>query len=79
MEEYALALDSYNSLIAYAESNQDMFSDAVKSLYVERGWAKKRMGDEYGANFDFVESGIEQSKLDDYEPKFANQQFVSEF
>ena len=79
MEEYALALDSYNSLISYAESNQDMFSDSVKSLYVERGWTKKRMGDEYGASFDFVESGIEQSKLGDYEPKFANQQFVSEF
>ena len=79
MEEYTLALDAYNSLIAYAESNQDIFSDGIKSLYVERGWTKRRMGDEYGANFDFVESKIEQSKLADYEPKFANQQFVSEF
>ena len=79
MEDYVTALASYNTLISYAESNSEMFSDNVKSLYAERGWAKKRMGDEYGANVDFVESGIEYSKLNDYEPKFASQQFVSDF
>lgn len=79
MEEYTDALTSYNALIAYAENNNELFSDNVKSLYVERGWTKKRMGDDYGANADFVASGIEYSQLNDYEPKFANQQFVSEF
>lgn len=79
MEDYTTALASYNALIAYAENNSEQFSDSVNSLYAERGWTKKRMGDEYGANVDFVESGIDYSKLDDYEPKFANQQFVSEF
>ena len=79
MEEYTDALTSYNALIAYAENNNELFSDNVKSLYAERGWTKKRMGDDYGANADFVASGIEYSQLNDYEPKFANQQFVSEF
>ena len=79
MEEYTEALASYNALIVYAENNSELFSDNVKSLYAERGWTKKRMGDEYGANADFVASGIEYSQWDDYEPKFANQQFVSEF
>lgn len=79
MEEYTEALASYNALIVYAENNSELFSDNVKSLYAERGWTKKRMGDEYGANADFVASGIEDSQWGDYEPKFANQQFVSEF
>ena len=79
MEDYVTALASYNTLISYAEGNSEMFSDNVKSLYAERGWTKKRMGDEYGANVDFVKSGIEYSKLNDYEPKFASQQFVSDF
>ena len=79
MEEYTEALASYNALIVYAENNSELFSDNVKSLYAERGWTKKRLGDEYGANADFVASGIEYSQWDDYEPKFANQQFVSEF
>jgi tetratricopeptide (TPR) repeat protein len=78
MEDYVTAISAYNTLITYASQNQEKYSNELKSLYVERGWAKKRMGDEYGANADFVTSGIDYSKLDDYEPRFTNQQFVSE-
>lgn len=78
MEAYAMALESYNVLIAYAENNRELYNESAKSLYAERGWTKKRMGDEYGANIDFANSKIDPSKLEDYEPKFAAQQLVSE-
>ena len=59
--------------------HQEKYANELKSLYAERGWAKKRSGDEYGANADFVASGIDYSELNSYEPKFANQQLVKGF
>lgn len=79
MEDYTTALASYDTLIMYASQNSDKFSKELKSLYAERGWTKKRMGDEQGANTDFVASEIDFSELSHYEPKFASQQLVSEF
>lgn len=79
MEEYVIAISAYNTLIAFASQNQEKYANELKSLYAERGWAKKRSGDEYGANADFVASGIDYSELNSYEPKFANQQLVKGF
>ncbi len=79
MEEYASAIATYNSLISYALNNKKLFSGQLPSLYAERGWAKKRVGDEYGANADFVASEIDFSEISQYEPKFTSQQFVVGF
>ena len=55
-----------------------MFSKELQSLYAERGWAKKRLGDDIGANADFSASKIPPQKLHEYEPAYQNQQFVNE-
>ena len=78
MEDYNTALMAYNTLITYAAQNQDKYSEELKSLYVERGWTKKRMGDDYGSGADFATSGIEHSQLAKYEPSFSAQEFVYE-
>lgn len=78
MEEYGAALNAYNLLISYAQGNQKMFSKELKSLYAERGWTKKRMGDDNGANADFISSGIPYDKLGQYEPSYSKQEFVVE-
>lgn len=78
MEDYSVAINDYNILISYAEGNKDIFAKELKSIYAERGWAKKRAGDEYGANADFIASGIDFSELPQYEPSYTNQEFVAE-
>ena len=78
MEQYGVALNAYNLLISYAQGNQKMFSKELKSLYAERGWTKKRMGDDNGANADFISSGIPYDKLGQYEPSYSKQEFVVE-
>lgn len=55
-----------------------MFAKELKSLYVERGWTKKRMGDEYGASADFIFSQIPYDELEKYEPSYSRQEFVVE-
>ncbi len=78
MEEYAMAYSIYNTLISYAEKNDEKYlKESLSSLYAERGWVKKQLGDNLGANADFEASQIEQSQLAKYEPAFALQQFVS--
>lgn len=78
MEQYGAALNAYNLLISYAQGNQEVFSKELKSLYAERGWTKKRMGDDYGANADFISSGIPYDNLKEYEPSYSKQEFVVE-
>lgn len=77
-EQYGAALNAYNLLISYAQGNQKMFAKELKSLYVERGWTKKRMGDEYGASADFIFSQIPYDELEKYEPSYSRQEFVVE-
>lgn len=77
MDEYSAAINTYNTLIAYAQSNTE-FSNELSQLYAERGWAKKRAGDVNGANADFVSSQIPFGDLPQYEPTYSAQEFVVE-
>ena len=78
MQMYEQALNSYDILIKYAQDNETVFSKELQSLYVERGWTKKRLGDNMGANIDFGASQIPADQLRSYEPAYQNQQFVIE-
>ena len=78
MQMYEQAINSYNVLISYAQAHENLFSKELHSLYAERGWAKKRLGDNVGASADFSASQIPSDKLREYEPAYQNQQFVNE-
>lgn len=78
MGEYASALETYNILISYAQGNQKHYGKQLKSLYAERGFAKRRMGDTAGAAMDFAVSGISPAELPEYEPSYSDQEFVVE-
>lgn len=77
MQNYSLAVNNYNSLIEFASGdNQNNFSKELQSIYAERGWAKKNLGDEVGANQDFLKSGIPYDELRKYEPSYEKQKFM---
>ncbi len=76
MQDYPLAVNNYDALILFANENSDLFTKELKSVYAERGWAKRNMGDEAGANQDFITSGIAYDELAKYEPSFEKQKFV---
>lgn len=76
MGDYESAINSYNLLISYAEANKKEYSKELRSLYAERGFAKRQCGDNIGANADFVASGIDTFELEKYEPSFSEQEFV---
>ena len=78
MQQYQKAIESYDMLIIYASDNQKDFSKELQSLYAERGWAKKQLGDDKGAEIDFKSSDIPTEKLKEYEPSYVNQAFVRE-
>lgn len=78
MKEYASAVSVYNILIAFAEAHPDKYSKDLSRLYVERGFAKRQMGDVQGADVDFMTSNIKPSEIPDYEPTYTNQTFVVE-
>lgn len=78
MGEYASALEAYNLLIAYAQNNPKQFSKQLPSLFAERGFTKKHLGDDFGADADFVSSGIKFGELSNYEPSYTEQEFVVE-
>ncbi len=76
MKEYASAINAYNILISYAQGNSKLFAKELKTLYIERGFAKIRMGDTMGAQSDFALSGISPYELSKYEPSYSNQEFL---
>lgn len=76
MQDYSLAENNYDSLIVFAGENKDMFKKELKAIYAERGWTRRNMGDEAGANQDFIASGIAYEELAKYEPTFEHQKFV---
>lgn len=78
MGEYEAAISSYDSLIAFAKANKKDFSNELKSLYAERGFAKRKCNDNISANEDFVNSGINVLDIDKYEPRIVAQSFVVE-
>ena len=78
MQDYQNAISAYNVLISYAEANKKDFSKELQSLYAERGWAKRRLGDIQGASLDYVSSKIPTDELAKYEPTYSNQIFVAD-
>lgn len=78
MQNYDYAIEIYNVLIAYAAAHPEKFTKELQSLYAERGFAKRKMHDQLGADADFVKSKIDPFELDKYEPRFSHQEFVAE-
>ncbi len=76
MKEYASAISVYNILISYAEANKDKFAKELASLYIERGFAKRRMGDIQGADVDFLSSKVNPWDVSKFEPILKPQGFV---
>lgn len=76
MQNYEEAINIYNILISYAEANKKQYEKELQSLYAERGFAKKNLGDIAGADSDFMNSRIDPMELDKYEPSFNDQEFV---
>lgn len=73
---YKEAIALYDVLIPYALEHKDMFSQELKSLYAERGFAKRQLGDNISANADFLSSKINMYEIDSYEPKVSGQGFM---
>ena len=76
MGKYKEAIGLYDILIPYAIERKDKYKKELKSLYAERGFAKRRSGDSTGANSDFLSSEIDMYEIDSYEPKFSAQGFM---
>jgi tetratricopeptide (TPR) repeat protein len=76
MGKYKEAIGLYDILIPYAIARKDKYKKELKSLYAERGFAKRRSGDSTGANSDFLSSEIDMYEIDSYEPKFSAQGFM---
>ncbi|MCM1339573.1 MAG: hypothetical protein NC191_07885 [Muribaculaceae bacterium] len=79
MREYQYAIEVYNPLIAYAAAHGDKYSDKLKALYVERGFAKLKLGDTKSADDDFLLSGITPFDIKKYEPYSTTQVFISDY
>ncbi len=78
MQQYQDAIEEYDDLISFATKHQKLFSKELQSLYAERGWAKKHLGDDKGAEIDFKTSDIPVEELKSYEPGYNTQTFVRE-
>jgi tetratricopeptide (TPR) repeat protein len=78
MGEYQSALKLYDALIKFASSNKKKYSKELVSLYAERGFTKKNLGDEQGAKLDFNESKIDSESINAYEPSNSRQGFIVE-
>ncbi len=79
MQEYQLAIDSYNPLISFAASDKEKYGEQLRTLYAERGFAKLKVGDTKGADEDFLSSGITPWDVKNYEPTYSNQVFMADF
>jgi hypothetical protein len=78
MQQYFEAISIYNILIPYAKTNSQKYSNELKSLYAERGFAKQKIDDVEGANSDFKLSTIKNEDLKSFEPSYTPQKFVIE-
>lgn len=77
MKNYNKALNIYNVLIPYAKENKENFSQDIPKLLAERGYTKKRINDNTGANSDFLESKIDIYEIKKYEPKINKPTFIA--
>lgn len=76
MKDYKSAIEIYNTLIPYAQSNSKLFGPQLKSLLLERGFAKLEFGDNNGANDDFVASKVNLDEISNYEPALKQIDFI---
>jgi hypothetical protein len=75
MRDYSNAIVLYNLIISYAETHKE-YSKELKTLYVERGFAKRQAGDIDGANNDFILSQFKPWEIAQHEPTYSNQEFL---
>ena len=76
MKNYKEALNIYNVLIPYAKENKEKFAQDIPRLLAERGFTKKQIKDNTGANSDFLESKIDIYEIKQYEPKINKPTFI---
>lgn len=70
------AIALYDILIPYAIEHKDKYKKELKSLYAERGFAKRQIDDNISANSDFLSSEIDMYEINSYEPKTSPQGFL---
>ncbi len=76
MRNYKGALNIYDVLIPYAKDDKDKFAQDIPRLLAERGFTKKQIKDNTGANSDFLESKIDLYEIKKYEPKINEPSFI---
>ena len=76
MKDYKSAIQIYNNLIPYAHSDEKNLGNQLKSLYLERGFAKLEFGDKKGANADFIKSKVNIHEINMYEPAIMQPEFI---
>lgn len=76
MKKYKSAIQIYNNLIPYAHSDEKNLGNQLKSLYLERGFAKLEFGDQKGADADFVKSKVNINEINMYEPVIMQPEFI---
>lgn len=76
MKNYKSAIKIYNNLIPYAHSDEKVFGNQLKALYLERGFAKLEFGDQKGADADFVKSHVDINEIAKYEPIVIQPEFI---
>ena len=71
--DYPSAIEIYDTLIPFAEKNKEKYSKEIGRLYAERGYAKRKLEDNIGADEDFVKSKIDIYDIENYEPNTPKQ------
>ena len=78
MRDFKNALEVYNYLISVAEQNEKDFGKDLPRLYIERGYTKRVLGDNLGADDDFLKSGVDMYQREEYIPTVTKQGFVAD-
>jgi hypothetical protein len=76
MKDFKSAILIYNNLIPYAHEDMKTFGNQLKSLYLERGFAKLEFGDKQGADSDFISSKVDINEISLYEPVLKQIDFI---
>ena len=74
-KDYKEAIKIYNIIIPYCAAKQNLKKEQAR-LYIERGFAKKHIGDNIGANSDFIASKVNLYDVPKYEPKLIVPEFM---
>lgn len=74
-KDYKEAIKIYNTIIPYCATKPSLKKEQAR-LYIERGYAKKHIGDNIGANSDFLASKVNLYDVQKYEPKLMAPEFM---